>query len=387
MLGVRMKTRRKKEMKEQAQDQCGSFEARRSNTCNDMSSLVVDAVQICKEVIAAFEDIDTAYNYMDNEIARKGLKSVFVYASSKPHHDYDAFAFRIGTSTKCFDIGNGISDLMGGAGYDGLEIPSLFDKDFKPFCGANYYRRLFPAELREQIHSIVVTHIDNLAPFLDQNASPGGDSDYGMHIFGEMLSSGQTVRSIVADILFDMRKPNDFYAWPEILPFIHPDHFLEIIERVAFEYKGSLHIESSIAYFDSFISERKCFSHRCSYGSVFSNAIRDHITGESLRKVPTPWPCDADGLAARKAFVKWAMGHTPELMETAISALDLYEKKHRGRETPEILKLINVGAIVSLRSNQDLWLDAIFSQLSLESILNGQQITEDESIKISKIMN
>jgi hypothetical protein len=370
-------------MKDTAQNLCSSFETIRHDPANQIDSLVDEAIDICKKVLIAFEGIDAAYHYMENDLAKNGLRSVFLYAASKPHHDYDDFAFKVGTSTTCFDVGNGISSFMGSPGYDDLKIPSLFDVDFKPFCGANYYRRLFPVEFRKQIRSIILSNINNLYPFLEKNTSRGGDTDDGMHLFGELLSSGQTVRSIVADTLFEMRMPNDFYAWTEVLPFVYSDHFYRIIDGVVFKYKDAPHIDMSRQYFNSFINVRPRFS--AAYGSAFFNAIYIHIRGESFRQIPNPWPCDEDGFVARKAFVRWAQEHKQDLLETVIAALDLREKMHRGREVSEILKLVKENSPPHTRSNQDLWLEAVLSQLSLDQITTGQKLTDTERDKISAI--
>ena len=383
-----MRARRTQEMKDSAQERCASFELQRLSTKGHTGLLVEDAIAISGEVLRAFDDIDSAYRYMESLEARSGLKSAFVYAASVAHPKYGDLAFRISTSHQCFEAGHEFSSLFGGAGYEYLQIPKLWGDNFKPFCAPNYYKRLFPEAFREQVREIVLHNMDNLAPVLAENVVPGkADSDGGMHIFSELLCGAQAVRSAIADTLFALQVPKDFYAWPEILPYVYPDHFYRIIETVVCDYQGASHVERTRVYFDSFMSERARFSNtdRDGYGAAFSNAVRDHLTGESYARAPSPWPCNDEGLATRKVFVSWAYAHEPELLEVVTSALDLFEKKHQGREVSEVLRLINEKAMADNRSNQDLWLEAVLSQMPIEMITSGQKLSEAELARLTII--
>ncbi|WP_410950756.1 hypothetical protein [Pseudomonas sp. S1(2024)] len=376
-------------MKDSVQAQCASFELQRLSTKGHTGLLVEGAIAICGEVLRAFDDIDSAYCYMESLEARSGLKSAFVHAASVPHPDYGDFAFRISTSHQCFEAGHDFSSLFGAVGYENLQIPKLWLDSFKPFCAPNYYMRLFPAAFREQVREIVLHNMDNLAPFLAENVVPGkGDSDGGMHIFSELLCGAHAVRSVIADTLFALQVPKDFYAWPEILPYVYPDHFCRIIEAVVHDYQGASHVERTRAYFDSFMSERARFPNtdRDGYGAAFSNAVRDHLTGESYARAPSPWPCNDEGLATRKVFASWAYAHEPELLEVVTSALNLFEKKHQGKEVSELLKLINEEAMTEDRSNQDLWLEAVLSQIPIALIISGQKTTDVELTRLSKMI-
>lgn len=50
-----------------------------------MKAQLQESVEICKDALAAFDNVDDALNYMPGDSGRSGLKNAFIYASTMPH--------------------------------------------------------------------------------------------------------------------------------------------------------------------------------------------------------------------------------------------------------------------------------------------------------------
>jgi len=268
-------------------------------------------------------------------------------------------------------------------GYEGLTIPRLWSDDLKPFCSVGFFQRLFPDATRAQAHEIVKQNIHDMSKFISNHVVKGGESNDSFWVFSAILFSGMAGRIVVAECLLSMRSPAEDPVWLDFLPWLQPDHLGKLIDESANAYRPAEEIVAISNYFQSFLGLRERFSRQGDFGGSqfgpwFSNLVRDHFTGESYRRVITPWPCDKQGLKARKAYCAWGLIHDPELLETLIRRLDLFEKKYKGWEVSEVLKLVHEDMPVAERSNQDLWIEAVLSQMSMASIIEGQTLTAQE---------
>jgi len=87
-----MKKYRSKGMKQAVVARCQAFELSRVAKGVNLESMLLEAIEVCRDVLAVFDSVNAALDYMTGDSPKLGLKSAFIYASTMPHEAYDRTA-------------------------------------------------------------------------------------------------------------------------------------------------------------------------------------------------------------------------------------------------------------------------------------------------------